>query len=121
MIAAARTLSLAGITSNAELGARFSVSPGTISNWRKQFPAFDEAITGGAADHVEALTSVVVRSAMDGNTADAKWLLERRAPTFKPSSQVDIQGKVEGLADMLARRTSDADLRKAGVLIDDED
>jgi transposase-like protein len=117
----ARTLAMAGITSNAELAARFGVSTTAVANWRKQFPEFEQAIQGGHVELVEEMTDVVVRSAREGDITSARYLLDRRAPAFKPSSKTELSGRVEGLADLIARRVSDEALRAQGVLYDEDD
>lgn len=118
---AARTLSLAGIVSNAELAGRFNVSPTTIADWKQRFPEFAQAIEAGATELAEEMVDIVVRSARDGDIASAKYLLDRRLKQFQPSAKVEHAGRVEGLGDMLARRVTNEELVAQGILTDDEE
>lgn len=120
--------SLIGLTGNSEVARILSehygqdITSSDVSLWRRQHPRLNAKIVN-ALDNMEAKSIRVVANAIDeGDVATAKWFLERRNEHFKPSSKVNLSGRVEGLSDMLARRASEDDLRAAGVLYDkDED
>lgn len=121
-IARARNLSAAGITSSGELAIYFGVSPGTIGNWRKQFPRFDRAVMGGAIELVDEMTSRAVDIARSGDAAMVRYLLDRRADAFKPKSKLEHSSQLETLDESLRRRAvSEAELYERGILYDVDD
>jgi hypothetical protein len=118
---------LAGLTGNSDIARiladayEMSVGKEDVAQWRRQHARFDRLCLN-AQDHMNAVALGVVATAIrEGSVADAWRWLERRHPDFKPSSKVDMTGRVEGLGAMLARRMSDDELKATGVLIDDDD
>lgn len=118
--------SLIGLTGNSEVARILSehygqdIAAADVSRWRRQYPRLNAKITN-ALDNMEAKCARVISTAVDdGDVATAKWFLERRNEHFKPSSRVNLSGRVEGLSEMLARRTSEDQLRKDGVLFDED-
>lgn len=118
---------LAGLTGDDDIarilaeGYRKPVGREHVTLWKRQHPRFAR-VCENAVDNMNAIAvGVVAQAIKDGSTVDAwKWL-ERRNELFKPASKVDLTGRVEGLAEMLTRRTSEAQLEKDGVLIYDEE
>jgi len=123
-----REYMLAGLTGNADiariLGDAYKkpITTDDVARWRRQHPRMD-MVCVNSVDHMDAIAVGVVSQAIkDGSTSDAWRWLERRNPNFKPASKVDMSGRVEGLGDMLARRTTNAELIERGVLeVDDGD
>lgn len=118
--------SLTGLTGNSEVARILSehygqdITAGDVARWRRQYPRLNMKIVN-ALDNMSAKCSrVISRAVDDGDVATAKWFLERRNDHFKPSSKLNLSGRVEGLSDLLARRTSEEQLRAQGVLYDDD-
>jgi hypothetical protein len=118
---------LSGLTDNSDiariLGDAYDmpITAADVRRWRQEHRRFN-AMCVNAHDHLTACAvGVVARAIKDGSTSDAWRYLERTNPRFKPSQKVDHGGRIEGLADMLARRMSEDDLKDQGVLEDDSD
>lgn len=120
-IARARNLSAAGITSNGELATFFGVSASTVSNWRTQFPRFDQAVRGGAIELIDEMTDRAVDIARSGDAQMIRYLLDRRAPAFQPKSKLEHSGHLDTLEETLKRRAMTEDEARAKGLIYDED
>lgn len=97
------------------------ITAADVAQWRRQYPRFDRRIINGLDELRAEAVGVVVRAIRENDVTTAKWLLERRHPDFKPSSKVDMNGRLEGMEGMLARRVTEAELRKQGILIDDDE
>ncbi len=118
--------SLIGLTNNSEVAAILAerygqdITAADISRWRRQYPRLNAKISN-ALHNMEAKCMRVISNAVDdGDVATAKWFMERRNEHFKPSSKLNLSGRVEGLSDLLARRTSEDQLRAQGVLYDED-
>jgi hypothetical protein len=125
MCAVVEDHALAGLTGNAELAeilADVFDMPATathIAQWRRQHPRFNRAVINALHNLDRIAIGNIRREMVEGDVVTSKWWLERRNPLFKPSSKVEHGGKVEGLAELLQRRTSDQELEQEGVLIYD--
>jgi hypothetical protein len=108
----ARVLCILGAT-NPEIAEAFGVSLNTIDNWRKEHPAFDEALTKGKtwadARVVQALFMRAVGFRKHGKyyppdiTAIIWWMKNRMGWRDKPEGEEqDPQETVRGIAEALA-------------------
>lgn len=98
----------------------FDVTAGDVARWRREHRRFG-MVCVNAIDNLHAVAvGVIAQAIKDGSTAEAKWLLERTNPKFKPTSKLEHGGKVAGLAEMLAGRVTDEQLADDGVLIYDD-
>ncbi len=118
---------LCGLTGNADIarilaeGYDMPIEAADVARWRRQHARFDAKCTN-AQDALQAVSmGVVGRAIKDGDVTTARWYLERTNANFKPSSKVDMSNRIEGLGDMLSRRMTEDELRKQGVLSDDDD
>lgn len=118
--------SLIGLTGNSEVARILSEQYGQdiaahdVARWRRQYPRLNAKIVN-ALDVLQAKSMRVIGNAVDdGDVTTAKWVMERTNDLFKPSSKINLSGRVEGLSDMLARRTSEEQLRAQGVLYDED-
>lgn len=120
-IRVARTLSAAGINTNAAFARHFGVSDDTIANWRKLDLAFDSAILNGEDDLAAECTERMLKFSRDGSETATRYLLDRRAEAFKPKSAVDHTSNGETLSALLAQHgeMSDKEAVDKGLIIDE--
>lgn len=127
MIEVLRPYVTIGVTGNADVARILSehfdmnIEAADVARWRRQHKAFDTVIMNSMDNLLATSASVIADAIRAGSVAEAKWLLERRHPDFKPSAKLEHAGRVAGLDEMLKRRTSDEDLYADGVLYDEED
>jgi hypothetical protein len=118
---------LCGMSGNAELaeqiahGYSMPVTADLVQRWRNQHRRFDRACVASLVQLQAVAMGQISQAIYEGDVATSKWLMERTNAAFKPSSKLEHGGRIEGLGDMLARRVSEDELRKQGVLVDDED
>lgn len=96
------------------------ITGGDISRWRRQYWRFNSAIACALDDFMAVCTNVVVDAVEKGDVASAKWAMERGTERWKPRSQLQLDGRLEGLTDMLKRRT-ERDLYDEGILEEPDD
>lgn len=120
-IRVARTLSAAGINTNAALARHFYVSETTIGRWRKQDPAFDAAILNGEDDLAAECTERMLEFSRQGSETATRYLLDRRAEAFKPKAALDHTSNGETLSALLAQHgaMSDKEAIDKGLIIDE--
>ncbi len=117
---------LSGLTGNSDIARILSerygmaVTSDDVARWKRQHPRFAQACLN-AVDNMDAMAVGVVASHIrDNDVTTAKWWLERRNDRFKPKTAMEHSGRVEGLGEMLARRTTEEELRAQGVLYDED-
>ena len=111
----------AGCGTNSEIAQRLGVHPSQITRWRTAYVEFEDAIANGHLKAVTRANSAILQAGFDGDVASLKWWLDRRGgDAFRPSARIEHSSK-EGLAELLARRISDATLQEMGVLIFDDE
>lgn len=99
----------AGVTIEAAAGSR-GVCKRSVYNWRRAYPAFDEALDLALARSETMLTQHVTKRAKDDWRAGAWWLERRRPEVYGETSRVTHLVD-KGLDEVLnaAQRTLDPD------------
>lgn len=120
---------LAGLTGNADIARvlriRYAhqIEAGDVARWRAQHPLF-EAVCASAVDEMCAeMAGHMVEHARSGSESAARYLLDRRAPAFRPAQRVEHAGQVTTLEGMLRERAmtpeeQEADARARGLIRD---
>lgn len=117
----ARTLSAAGINSNAAFARHFGVHESTVARWRKQDPAFDSAILNGAEEFIVECTQIVQDAIRNGDSRLAFDALKVRGEAWKPKTSLDHTSNGETLSALLAQHgaMSDKEAIDKGLIIDE--
>lgn len=122
-----REFMLCGLTGNAAVADILSqeydrpIGAEHVAAWRRMYRRFDIVCTHALTQFQAQCMGVIGQAVADGDVATAKWAMERTNPAFRPSAKVEHGGRIEGLGDMLARRVSEDELRKQGILTDDDE
>ena len=96
------------------------ISRSEIAAWRQAHAPFDRVFRNGVMDITVELSGRALEISRDGDPSMTKWLLERRAPAFKPKSQIEHSIGQDTLSALLARRVSDEEAQEAGYLMEGE-
>lgn len=116
-------LSMAGITSTVDIAAHFNVPESKIRRWREDNPAFNRAFTQGNIEMTLELLEVAKAQALAGDGAQVRYLLDRRAPAFRPVQKIEQTLDSSTLAAIMAKHKlrDEDEMRERGLILDDED
>lgn len=87
------------------------ISRETYYQWIKNIDGLEAIIEEAKAKPLKTAKGVINTALASGDTATAKWLLERKDPDFKPKAEVDnnigLQETRKKLGDILDERSAD--------------